>query len=193
MRRSGATPGSAAEEACIDHRMWSSGTSTCKEDAADSPGFCPLSCRQDIDDLVASCAECALIDVTCDEKIDLGAYPGLSSQDLSFEYRAPVVMAGADGSTRDNVVDGCATYLQDNVDGVGLEGDIESSRSCLDKTPDFDCSVQDDTNDNGAATIVCSGCSPDGSLAVLKSARELSRPREKSNIARSTLACVSQG
>ena len=57
--------------------------------------MCPASCQADIEDLIAACDECALTDAVCDATVDTDLYPSLAG-DLSFEYRAPVVMAGGD-------------------------------------------------------------------------------------------------
>ena len=46
--------------------------------------------------LIAACDDCALVDAVCDAPVDLGAHPSLASGDLRFQYKAPVVMAGAD-------------------------------------------------------------------------------------------------
>ena len=65
--------------------------------------MCPQSCQDDIACMIAACSDCALVDAVCDEPVDLGAHPSLASGDLRFQYKAPVVMAGADGSNRDNI------------------------------------------------------------------------------------------
>ena len=116
--------------------------------------------------MIAACSDCALVDIVCDEQIDLGAYPKLE-RGPAGQYKAPVVMAGADGSNRDNIEGDCHTYVDQSDDEQplgrkSLEGHLES-RGCKDKHQDdidFDCWVESDHNDAGTATIVCAGCSP---------------------------------
>ena len=162
-----------AEETFMDNAVWGSDDSTCARgsdgndpDKDQCPGMCPASCQKDIEDLIAACDECALADVACDAPVDLGTYPSLASGDLSFEYEAPVVMAG-------DMDDDCYEYLDENEDEEGLEGQLEDDMQCLDRDePDFDCWVEDDENSDGTATIGCSGCSPDGTQAGFEFAME---------------------
>merc|ERR1719271_1921341 len=115
-----------AEETFMDNVVWGSDESTCARgsdgndpDKDQCPGMCPASCQKDIEDLIAACDECALTDVVCDATVDTDLYPSLVSRDLSFEYRAPVVMAGGD------MDDDCYEYLDENEDEEGLEGQLE--------------------------------------------------------------------
>ena len=140
--------------------------------------MCPQSCQDDIACMIAACSDCALVDAVCDEPVDLGAHPSLASGDLRFQYKAPVVMAGADGSNRDNIEGDCHTYVDqsDIVQPLGrksLEGQLEDDVQCKDKHQDdidFDCWVESDHNDAGTATIVCEGCSPDGTQSGFEAA-----------------------
>merc|ERR1719271_2266438 len=163
-----------AKETFMDNVVWGSDESTCARgsdgndpDKDQCPGKCPASCQKDIEDLIASCRNCALADVACDAPVDLGTYPSLASGDLSFEYKAPVVMAGGD------MDDDCYEYLDENEDEEGLEGQLEDDMQCLDRDePDFDCWVEDDENSEGTATIGRRGCSPDGTQAGFEFAME---------------------
>ena len=97
-------------------------------------GMCPASCQTDIDDLIASCRNCALADVACDAPVDTDLDP--SSGGPAFEYKAPVVMAGGD------MDDDCYKYLDENEDEEGLEGQLEDDMQCLDRgfsLPELDC------------------------------------------------------
>ena len=63
-------------------QVWGSEDSDCADDKekAENAGKCPSSCQRDIDCLIASCSDCAVVDVVCDEKIDTAAYPQLAGQ-----------------------------------------------------------------------------------------------------------------
>mmetsp|Transcript_6965 Transcript_6965/g.21820 ORF Transcript_6965/g.21820 Transcript_6965/m.21820 type:complete len:909 (+) Transcript_6965:159-2885(+) len=171
-----------AIELFLDRAVWGANEldSTCKRDSdlAANAGTCPISCQDDVACLVVACSDCALVDAVCDEPVDLGAHPSLASGDLRFQYKAPVVMAGADGSNRDNIEGDCHTYVDqsDIVQPLGrksLEGQLEDDVQCKDKHQDdidFDCWVESDHNDAGTATIVCEGCSPDGTQSGFEAA-----------------------
>ena len=62
-------------------QMWGE-DSDCADDKEKpaNAGVCPSSCQRDIDCLIASCSDCAVVDVVCDEEIDTAAYPHLASQ-----------------------------------------------------------------------------------------------------------------
>mmetsp|Transcript_6970 Transcript_6970/g.21843 ORF Transcript_6970/g.21843 Transcript_6970/m.21843 type:complete len:901 (+) Transcript_6970:159-2861(+) len=181
-RLSGLTACDQAEEDFIDRAVWGSNPddSTCAQDGKNpaNAGMCPQSCQDDIACMIAACSDCALVDAVCDEPVDLGAHPSLASGDLRFQYKAPVVMAGADGSNRDNIEGDCHTYVDqsDIVQPLGrksLEGQLEDDVQCKDKHQDdidFDCWVESDHNDAGTATIVCEGCSPDGTQSGFEAA-----------------------
>mmetsp|Transcript_7919 Transcript_7919/g.22207 ORF Transcript_7919/g.22207 Transcript_7919/m.22207 type:complete len:887 (+) Transcript_7919:55-2715(+) len=81
-RLSGTTPCDEAEELFMDRAVWGSEDSDCADDKekAENAGKCPSSCQRDIDCLIASCSDCAVVDVVCDEKIDTAAYPQLAGQ-----------------------------------------------------------------------------------------------------------------
>ena len=63
-------------------QVWGSEDSDCADDKekAENAGKCPSSCQRDIDCLIASCSDCAVVDVVCDEEIDTAAYPQLAGQ-----------------------------------------------------------------------------------------------------------------
>ena len=161
-------------------QVWGSEDSDCADDKekAENAGMCPQSCQDDIACLIAACSDCALVDAVCDEPVDLGAHPSLASGDLRFQYKAPVVMAGADGSSRDNIEGDCHTYVDQSDDEQplgrkSLEGQLEDDVQCKDKDQDdidFDCWVESDHNDAGTATIVCEGCSSDGTQSGFEAA-----------------------
>ena len=64
-------------------QVWgSSEDSDCtdEKEKAENAGKCPSSCQRDIDCLIASCSDCAVVDVVCDEEIDTAAYPHLAGK-----------------------------------------------------------------------------------------------------------------
>ena len=51
-----------------------------EKEKVENAGKCPSSCQKNIDCLIASCSDCAVVDVVCDEEIDTAAYPHLARQ-----------------------------------------------------------------------------------------------------------------
>ena len=63
-------------------QVWGNEDSDCADDKEkpENAGKCPSSCQRDIDCLIASCSDCAVVDVVCDEEIDTAAYPQLAGK-----------------------------------------------------------------------------------------------------------------